>query len=76
MSAPASSMPADLIDGRVGVRGQRVGHGLDGDRRIAADLDLADADLPRPPPLDPPPGADVVQVGRARRPCAVKSFRA
>ena len=28
---------ADLVDRRLGVRGRRVGHGLDGDRRVAAD---------------------------------------
>ena len=39
--------PADLVDGRLGIGGQRVGHGLDRDRRIAADRDGPDHDAPR-----------------------------
>ena len=38
---------ADLVDGRRRVRGRRVGHRLDGDRRVAADGHVADADLAR-----------------------------
>jgi hypothetical protein len=36
---------ADLLDRRLRVLGRRVGHGLDGDRRIAPDQHLAHADL-------------------------------
>ena len=36
---------ADLVDRRLHVRGRRVGHGLDGDRRVAADRHVADHDL-------------------------------
>ena len=38
---------ADLPDGRLDIRGQRVGHRLDADRRAAADHDSADTDRPR-----------------------------
>ena len=36
---------ADLVDRRAHVVGRRVGHRLHGDRRIAADGDVADHDL-------------------------------
>ena len=36
---------ADLVDRRARVAGRRVGHRLDGDRRVAADGDGADHDL-------------------------------
>ena len=49
---------ADLVDRRLRVGGRRVGHGLDGDRRVAADRDGADHDLPRLAPLDIAPGTD------------------
>ena len=39
--------PADLRDGRLGIGGQRIGHGLDRDRRIAADRHGSDHDPPR-----------------------------
>jgi hypothetical protein len=41
----------DLLQRRGGVAGQGVGHRLDGDRRVAAHLDIADADLARLPAL-------------------------
>src|SRR5207249_890979 len=37
---------ANLLDRGLHIAGVRRGHGLDGNRRIAADLDLADLDLP------------------------------
>ena len=45
MSAPGFLAAADLVDRRRRIRGQRVGHGLDRDRRIAADRHVADHDL-------------------------------
>src|SRR5690606_33294624 len=56
---PGGLERADLVDGRPGVGGGGVGHRLDGDRRVAADLDRADADLARGAALDGPPGTDV-----------------
>jgi len=47
----------DLIDRRLDVMGQRVGHGLHRDRRAAAHGDVADHDLPRLPSGDVAPGA-------------------
>ena len=58
MSAPGLLAAADLVDRRLGVLGRRVGHGLDGDRRVAADRHGADHDLPRLAPLDIAPGTD------------------
>ena len=52
MSAPASSMPRNLLDGGAGVTGDGVGHGLDRDRRVAADRHLADHDLARFAPVN------------------------
>jgi hypothetical protein len=49
----------DLLQRRGGVAGQGVGHRLDGDRRVAAHLDIADADLARLPARDHAPGTDV-----------------
>ncbi len=49
---------ADLVDRRLRVLGRRVGHGLDADRRVAADGHGADHDLPRLAPLDIAPGTD------------------
>ncbi len=49
---------ADLGDGRGRILGRRVGHGLDADRRVSADGDGADHDLPRLAPLDISPGTD------------------
>ena len=46
MSAPGFLGSADLRDGRRRVGGQRVGHRLHGDRRVAADRHRADMDLP------------------------------
>ena len=43
---------ADLGDGRRRILGRRIGHGLDGDRRVATDEDLAHPDLPRLAPGD------------------------
>jgi hypothetical protein len=42
----------DLGDGSSDIGGQRVGHGLDGDRRITADGHRPDMDLARLPPFD------------------------
>src|SRR6478672_11912659 len=47
---------ADLGDRRRCVLGRRVGHGLDADRRVAADRHGTDHDLPRLAPLDIAPG--------------------
>ena len=44
--------PAHLRDRRGDVAGQRVGHGLDADRGIAADLDRPDPDFPGGPAID------------------------
>jgi len=44
------------------VRGRRVGHRLDGDRRIATDEDVADANLTRLASRDGAPGAEVMDV--------------
>ncbi len=52
MSTPARSAPLDLRDSRRDVGGQRVGHGLHGDRRVAADRHPADKNLPRFPAFD------------------------
>ena len=49
---------ADLVDRRLGVGGRRVGHRLHGDRRVAADGDVADHDLARLAALDRAPGTD------------------
>ena len=62
---------ADLIDGGRRIRGRRVSHRLDGDRRVATDLDITHADLARLAALNLPPGADVVQVAV----CAVHETR-
>ena len=48
----------DLGDRRLDVVGQRVGHRLHGDRRIAADGDLADEDLPTLATVNVPIGPD------------------
>ena len=48
---------ADLVDRRSHILGRGVGHGLDADRRIAADRDLADHDLAALAALDIAPGA-------------------
>jgi hypothetical protein len=47
-----------LVDGPLDVGGPRVGHGLDGDRRVAAHRHLADVDLARPAPKDVAIGAN------------------
>ena len=53
MSAPARSQRLDLRRPSPSTScGQRVGHGLHGDRRVAADRHLADMDLPALAPLD------------------------
>ena len=52
----------DLIDRRAGVRGRRIGHGLDADGRVAADQHRADADLAALATLDMAPGTDVRMV--------------
>jgi len=56
---------ADLVDGRGRIGGQRIGHRLDGDRRIATHLHGADADLAARPSLDraPRPDGGVIFVG-------------
>src|SRR5690606_8776236 len=59
---PRLFQSADLVDGRPGVRCRRVGHRLDGDRRIAAHLDATDTDLARNAPRNRAAGADVVDV--------------
>src|SRR3989304_4426676 len=43
----------DLIDGGLDVAGIGLGHGLDRDRRVPADLERAHLDLPRLPPCFP-----------------------
>jgi hypothetical protein len=48
----------DLLQRRGGVAGQGVGHRLDGDRGVAAHLDVADADLARLAACDLAPGTD------------------
>jgi len=48
----------DLIDRRACVFGRRVGHRLDADRRVSANGDGADHDLPRLAPLDISPRPD------------------
>ena len=53
---PGFLAAADLVDRRGGVAGRRVGHRLDGHRRIAADGDIADHDLARLAPDDIAPG--------------------
>jgi hypothetical protein len=58
MSAPASSQRADLRDRRRDVAGQRVGHRLHGDRRVAADRHIADHDLAALAPMNVAIGAD------------------
>ena len=52
MSTPASFGPPDLRDGAGHVGGQRVGHGLHGDRRAVAHRHAADVDAARLPPGD------------------------
>ena len=42
---------ADLLDRGAGVAGDGVGHALHGDRRVAADRNLADHDLARLAPV-------------------------
>ena len=49
--------PANLVDRRHRIAGQRVGHRLDADRRAAADGDVADHDLAALAPRDVAPGA-------------------
>ena len=58
MSAPASLQRLDLLDRAFDVAGQRVGHRLDGDRRVAADRHLADMDLAAVAALDVAIGPD------------------
>ena len=65
MSAPASSQRRIWSIVALRVLGRRVGHGLDADRRVAADRHGADHDLPRLAPLDIAPGTD--GHGRAYR---------
>ena len=43
---------ANLLDGGARISGDGVGHGLHGDRRVAADRNLADHDLARFAPVD------------------------
>src|SRR4029450_4085574 len=42
---PGLLATADLVDRRPGVGGRRIGHGLHGNRRVAANGDVADHDL-------------------------------
>ena len=56
----------DLGDGRGHVGRQRVGHRLDGDRRVATDGHGADMDPPRRAAVDLPPGADGMERHGAR----------
>lgn len=49
---------ADLVDRRPGVGRQGVGHRLDGDRGVAAHLDVPDADLAALAAIDGAPGSD------------------
>ena len=58
MSTPASSQRRICSMVGVGVGGQRVGHRLDGDRRVAADRHGPDHDLPRFAAHDVAIGAD------------------
>jgi hypothetical protein len=59
MSAPGFFELADLVDGRRGVGRECIGHRLDSDRGVAADLHVSDADLARHAPVDGAPGAEV-----------------
>ena len=45
ISQPASSSPRICFDGGGDVAGVRLGHGLDGDGGVSADLDVADTEL-------------------------------
>jgi hypothetical protein len=74
MSAPASSSWRICSSVAFGVAGQGVGHRLDGDGRVAADLDIADTDLARLAALDHAPGTNVgvIWAAAARR----RSWRA
>ena len=56
----------DLVDRRTDILGRRVGHGLDGYRRIAADGDVADHDLAGRAALDRAPGTDGRHARRYR----------
>ena len=72
MSTPGLLAAADLVDRRLGVGGRRVGHRLDGDRRVAADGDVADHDLAGLAALDVAPGTKghgrhIVDGGRERQ---------
>ena len=51
----------DLCERRLHIRRQRVGHGLDRDRRIAPHGDVAHHDLARFPAVDVAPRADVIE---------------
>ena len=62
---PRLGAGAHLGDGAADVRGQGVGHGLDRDRGVAADLDLAHADLAAGAAGDVAPGSDA-HAGRPR----------
>ena len=55
---PGLLAAADLVDRRLGIRGGGVGHRLDGDRRIAADGNVADHDLTRLTARNVAPGPD------------------
>ena len=56
MSAPASSQRRIWSIVALASDGRRVGHRLDGDRRVAADGNAADHDLARVAALDIAPG--------------------
>ena len=53
---------ADLVDGRRRIAGDRIGHRLHGDRRIAADRHRADVNLARLAALDMAPRAEVGRI--------------
>ena len=54
-----------LSDRRVDIRGQRVRHGLNADRRVPADGHATDMDLPALAAIDVAPGSDVVDRHRS-----------
>jgi hypothetical protein len=66
--SPGFLAAADLVDRRDRVAGQRIGHGLHRDRRVAADGDLADHDLAGLAARDIAPGADGRHEAPIQRP--------
>ncbi len=65
ISAPASACRLNLRQRRLYIRGQRIGHRLNGDRRIAPDRHIAHHDLARGATVDVAPRADVIEAHTA-----------